>query len=74
LKDKNRTSRLKMKARLEDAPPPSTAPPIVGSIDGTKRQRNHTINYRELTGTQKWSKIELAVLEFYNPMGRFGIG
>jgi hypothetical protein len=44
------------KAVVEDAPPPSTAPPIMGSIDGAKRRRNHTINYRELAGMQKRSR------------------
>jgi len=36
----------KGKAAVEDAPPPSTAPPIMGSIDDAKRWRNHTIGCR----------------------------
>jgi hypothetical protein len=61
------------KVVLEDAPRPSIAPPIMGSIDGAKRRRNHTISYRELA-CRRGQEIELAALEFYNIMSKFGIG
>jgi hypothetical protein len=44
------------KAVGEDAPPPSTATPIMESVEGGKRHRNHTINYKGLADMQKRSR------------------